>query len=99
MEQGIVLAVEEAVIGLDGVKEVSSAAAEGSASIVAEAIEGYDLQKLSQDIKSEVDRITSFPEEAEDPVISVVSRQRGVLSLMVTGTLMRFPAQGCRAAS
>lgn len=85
VEQGIVLAVEEAVIGLDGVKEVSSAAAEGSASIVAEAIEGYDLQKLSQDIKSEVDRITSFPEEAEDPVISVVSRQRGVLSLMVYG--------------
>ncbi|HAS90066.1 MAG TPA: AcrB/AcrD/AcrF family protein [Desulfovibrio sp.] len=85
VEQGIVLAVEEAIIGLDGVKEVACTAAEGSASIVAEAIEGYDLQKLSQDIKSEVDRITSFPEEAEDPVISVISRQRGVLSLMVYG--------------
>ncbi|MFW5499768.1 MULTISPECIES: efflux RND transporter permease subunit [unclassified Maridesulfovibrio] len=85
VEQGIVLAVEEAIVGLDGVKEVSCVAAEGSASIVAEAIEGYDLQKLSQDIKSEVDRITSFPEEAEDPVISIVSRQRGVLSLMVYG--------------
>ncbi len=85
VEQGIVLAVEEAIIGIDGVKEVSCTAAEGSASIIAEAVEGYDLQKLSQDIKSEVDRITSFPEEAEDPVISVSSRKRGVLSLMVYG--------------
>lgn len=85
VEQGIVLAVEEGIIGLDGVKEVSSTAAEGFGTIVAEAVEGYDLQKLSQDIKSEVDRITSFPEEAEDPVISVVSRKRGVLSLMVYG--------------
>ncbi|WP_421903106.1 efflux RND transporter permease subunit [Maridesulfovibrio sp.] len=85
VEQGIVLAVEESIIGLDGVKEVACTAAEGSATVVAEAIEGYDLQKLSQDIKSEVDRITSFPEEAEDPVISVASHQRGVLSLMVYG--------------
>ncbi|WP_432737848.1 efflux RND transporter permease subunit [Maridesulfovibrio sp. FT414] len=85
VEQGIVLAVEEAVIGLDGVKEVSSSASEGSGSVTVEAVEGYDLQKLSQDIKSEVDRITSFPEEAEDPVISISSRKRGVLSLMVYG--------------
>ena len=85
VEQGIVLSVEEAITGLDGVKEVSSTAAEGSGTIIAEALEGYDLQKLSQDIKSEVDRITSFPEEAEDPVISIASHQRSVLSLMVYG--------------
>ncbi|WP_320172448.1 efflux RND transporter permease subunit [Maridesulfovibrio sp.] len=85
VEQGIVLAIEEGVMGLDGVKEVSSSAAEGSATVTVEAIEGYDLQKLSQDIKSEVDRITSFPEESEDPVISISSHKRGVLSLMVYG--------------
>lgn len=90
VEQGIVLAIEEAIIGVDGVKEVACTAAEGSASIVAEAVEGYDLQKLSQDIKSEVDRISSFPEEAEDPVISIASRKRSVLSLMVYGDTDRF---------
>jgi multidrug efflux pump subunit AcrB len=85
VEQGIVLSVEEAISGLDGVKEVTCTAAEGSATIVAEAIEGYNLQKLSQDIQSEVDRITSFPEEAEDPVVSIASHKRSVLSLMVYG--------------
>lgn len=85
VEQGIVLAVEDAVMGLDGVKEVSSSAAEGSGSVVVEAEEGYDLQRLSQDIKSEVDRITSFPEEAEDPKVKIASRKRQVLTLMVYG--------------
>ncbi|BCS87961.1 efflux RND transporter permease subunit [Pseudodesulfovibrio sediminis] len=85
VEQGIVLAVEQAVQGLDGVKEVTSSASEGSGSITVEALEGADLQKLTQDIKTEVDGITSFPEEAEDPVISEVSHQRQVLSIMLWG--------------
>ncbi|CCO23841.1 efflux RND transporter permease subunit [Maridesulfovibrio hydrothermalis] len=85
VEQGIVLAVEDAVMGLDGVKEVSSSASEGSGSVIVEAEEGYDLQRLSQDIKSEVDRITSFPEEAEDPKVKIASRKRQVMTLMVHG--------------
>jgi len=102
VEQGIVLAVEEAVQGLDGVKEVTSSAKEGGGSILIEALEGADLQKLTQDVKTEVDRITSFPEEAEDPVVSEVSRQRQVLSVMVFGdqseTALRELAEQLRGA-
>ncbi|WP_084407452.1 efflux RND transporter permease subunit [Maridesulfovibrio bastinii] len=85
VEQGIVLAVEEAVMGLDGVDEVTSTANEGSGTVMVEAVEGADLQQLSQDIQNEVDRITSFPEDSEDPVIKVSSRKRQVLSLLVSG--------------
>ncbi|GAB7023591.1 efflux RND transporter permease subunit [Salidesulfovibrio brasiliensis] len=85
VEQGIVLAVEQAVQGLDGVKEVTSTSSEGSASIIVEALDGADIQRLSQEIDTEVDRISSFPEEAEDPVVAEVSRKRQVLSLMVYG--------------
>ncbi|OIQ51707.1 Swarming motility protein SwrC [Pseudodesulfovibrio hydrargyri] len=85
VEQGCVLAIEQAVQGLDGVKEVTSTSSEGSGTVVVEALEGADVQKLTQDIKTEVDRITSFPEEAEDPVISEVSHQRQVLSVMISG--------------
>ncbi|QJB55624.1 efflux RND transporter permease subunit [Pseudodesulfovibrio sp. zrk46] len=85
VEQGVVLAVEEAVQGLDGVKEVTSSASEGSGSVVVEALEGYDLQKLAQDINTEVDRISSFPDEAEDPVVSEVSHKRQVLSVVLYG--------------
>ncbi len=50
-----------------------------------EALDGADIQRLSQEIDTEVDRISSFPEEAEDPVVAEVSRKRQVLSLMVYG--------------
>ena len=62
VEKAIVLAVEETVTGLEGVKEINSAASEGSASIQIEMLEGEDLNKLAQDIQSEVDRIRTFPE-------------------------------------
>jgi multidrug efflux pump subunit AcrB len=85
VEKGIVLAIEEAVTGLDGVKEINSAANEGMGSVQVEMVEGEDLNKLAQDIQSEVDRIRTFPEDAEEPQISVMSRRRGVIDLVVYG--------------
>jgi multidrug efflux pump subunit AcrB len=85
VERGIILAIEEAVQGLEGVNEVRASAREGVGTVTVEMIEGEDLQKLAQDIKSEVDRITSFPEEAEEPQVVIVSRKRYVVSLALYG--------------
>lgn len=85
VEKGIILAIEESVSGLEGVDEVRSTAREGMASIVVDMIEGENLQKLAQDIQNEVDRITSFPEDSEKPIVSVVSRKRYVVSLALYG--------------
>ncbi|MFO8085699.1 MAG: efflux RND transporter permease subunit [Desulfobacterales bacterium] len=85
VEKGIILAVEEAVSGLEGVDEVRSAAREGLASTTVDMIEGENLQKLAQDIQNEVDRITSFPEDTEKPIVAIVSRKRYVVSLALYG--------------
>jgi multidrug efflux pump subunit AcrB len=85
VERGIILAVEEAVQGLEGIDEVRSSAREGVGSVTVEMIEGENLQKLGQEIKTEVDRITSFPEEAEEPQVVIVSRKRHVVSLALYG--------------
>jgi multidrug efflux pump subunit AcrB len=85
VERGIILAIEEAVQGLEGVKEVRSSAREGSGTVTVEMIEGENLQRLAQDIQSEVDRITSFPEEAEEHQVVIVSRKRYVVSLALYG--------------
>jgi len=85
VEEGLLLAIEEAVEGLDGVEEVRSTAREGFGTVTVEMIEGEDLQKLAQDIQSEVDRITSFPEDAEEPTTAIVSRKRYVVSLALYG--------------
>ena len=85
VERGILLAIEEAVSGLEGIEKVSSVAREGSGTVTVEMIEGEDIQRLAQDIKAEVDRISSFPEEAEDPRVNIASRKRYVVSLALYG--------------
>ena len=85
VERGILLAVEEAVQGLDGVSEVTSSAHEGSGTVMVEALVGADLQKLAEDIQSEVDRISTLPDDAEEPEVRIVSHSRGVLDLVLYG--------------
>jgi len=85
VEQGIILAIEEAVQGLDGVDEVSSSANEGVGVVTVDMLVGADLQKLAQDIQSEVDRITTFPEEAEEPRVEIATHRRDVVALALYG--------------
>lgn len=85
MEQSVCLAVEEAVRSLEGIEEVTSKANEGSATISAELMEGVDRVKVYQEIKSEVDRITTFPDGAEEPEVSLASRKRDAMSLVLYG--------------
>ncbi|MFO7494513.1 MAG: efflux RND transporter permease subunit [Desulfobacterales bacterium] len=85
VEQGIVLAIEEAVQGLEGVSEVTASAQEGVGTVTVEMLAGADLQRLGQDIQNEIDRITSFPEEAEKPQVVITTRRREVISVVLFG--------------
>ncbi len=53
--------------------------------LYSKVLTGADLQKLANDIQSEVDRISSFPEEAEDPRVSVAIHRHEVISLVIYG--------------
>ncbi len=85
VEQGVVLAVEEAVRGVDGVKEVTSRATEGSASVTADLLLSADKDQALADIKSAVDRISSFPNDVERPNVALISARREVISVVLSG--------------
>ncbi|MDZ4199366.1 MAG: efflux RND transporter permease subunit, partial [Kiritimatiellia bacterium] len=87
VEQGIILAVEEAIRGVDGVKEVTSRAGEGSGFVSAELMLGADRAKVYQDIQQEVDRITTFPGETERPTVRLASRRREVINILLSASL------------
>ncbi len=87
VEQGIVLVVEEAVRGIDGVKEVGSLAAEGLAAVNVELILGTDKSKALTDIKNAIDRITSFPQDAERPIVKQLEGKRETISVVIYGDL------------
>ncbi|MBU1194327.1 MAG: efflux RND transporter permease subunit [Proteobacteria bacterium] len=85
VENGIIVAVEEAIEDLEGIDEITATAGEGIASVMVEGIAGGDINRLWQEIKSRVDRIQTFPDEAEDPQISIAARKREVLGLVLYG--------------
>ena len=85
VEQGALLAIEEAVRGIDGVKRVGATATENVGSVWAEILIDANREQVISDIKSSVDRIQSFPEELERPMVNVFKQPRKVLSVIVSG--------------
>ncbi|MCW8907312.1 MAG: efflux RND transporter permease subunit, partial [Sedimenticola sp.] len=84
-EQGIAILVEEAVQDLEGIKEIVSRSAEGTASIGLEIESGYDPRELLADIKSRVDAINNLPVDAEKPVVSLSTYRREVITVAIAG--------------
>ena len=85
VEQGIVLALEEAVNGIDGVKRVTGTASENAGAVIIELLIGAEPDQVLNDVKSAVDRITTFPKDAEEPTVKEISLRKGVISLIISG--------------
>ena len=85
VEEGVVLSIEDEISSLDGIKKINSISVEGVGTVMAELLTSANPDRTYNDIKSTVDRITSFPQDAERPVISLVTNRRQVLSLLVHG--------------
>ncbi|WP_455168637.1 efflux RND transporter permease subunit, partial [Aegicerativicinus sediminis] len=85
VEQGILLPVEESVRNVEGIKEIVSEAREGSGSVTIELVAGTDRMKAFQEIDQEVSRIRTFPDDIEQPQVSLQSRRRDVMELGLYG--------------
>jgi len=85
VEKGVLLRVEEAIAGIDGIKRITSIASEGFGTTIVEAEEYADIQDVLDDVKAEIDRIITFPQETEEPEISEVKSRRHVISIVVYG--------------
>ncbi len=84
-ELGIAIRVEQALEGLDGIERVTSVSREGMASVNIEVDDDHDPRVLLDEIKSRVDAIDTFPENARKPVIRLPQRTWGVITLVVAG--------------
>lgn len=102
VEQAVILAIEEAVRGVDGVKKVTSNALEGQGTVNVELLLGADKDRALNDVKSAIDRITSFPEDVERPTVSLISNRQRVISLVLYGDVdeatLRAVAEDSRRA-
>lgn len=85
VEKGIILVVEEEIRGLEVVKRMEAVAQEGSASVSIELMDGVDPNRALQDIKTAIDRISSFPEEAENYTLGLALNRRNVIQITIAG--------------
>lgn len=87
VEQGIVLAIENEIRGIEGIEEITARGSEGSAMVSAELMNGANPDRTLQEIEQAVGRISTFPEEAEKPVVSLGGRKHAVLDLVLHGNV------------
>lgn len=69
IEEGIVLKIEDNLKGITGIDRVTSVSNENRALITIELETGAKLNQVFEDVENAVDRISSFPDQMEPPVI------------------------------
>lgn len=87
VEQGIVLPVEGAISGLQGIKEITSRAGEGSGEVLIELVPGTNRMKALQDIDQAVGRIQTFPDDIEQPQVRLRDQVRDVMQIGLYGNV------------
>lgn len=86
VEESVTQRLEQAVLGVNGVKEVNSWSNEGRASIEAELTTFADIRQVRDQVESAVDRVRAFlPDTAEAPTISIPTQTDGVVTFALMG--------------
>ena len=85
IEESICVKVEEQVQGINGLKRITSSSNEGYGSINIEIENGYDIDEVKDEVKAQVDAITSFPDDAEKATIKSFDGQPEVITIAVHG--------------
>ncbi len=85
IEDGILLQIEDTLTEVDGVREIKATASEGMGTVSAVLRTGEDADLLLQDVKTAIDRIITFPADAEEPVITKLLNRREVISVVIYG--------------
>ena len=70
MEESIVLKIEDNLAAVNGVKEITSRTEENRTTVTVEIDTGIDPNLALQEIKNEVDRISTFPAGLEEITVS-----------------------------
>ena len=90
VEDAVSVRIEEAIQGLDGIKQITSTASEGSGSVVVELELGADARKVVDDIKGRVDAIDTFPAETEKPIVREMTARNQVVDIAISGQTDEF---------
>jgi len=85
MEEGVTTRIEESIRGLTGIREVTSTSSENFSRITIETTGEYDIDETLMEVKNAVDGISSFPVDAERPIVYKRRPVTNALFMSLTG--------------
>jgi multidrug efflux pump subunit AcrB len=85
VEEGVVLKIEEAIDGIEGIDRVTSVSRENFGTVTVEVLPKANMDIVTADVKNAVDRINSFPLGSEKPVIFEQKFRSRALSVVIYG--------------
>ena len=89
VEQGICLVLEDALDGISFIEEKNCEARQNLGLMTVKMLEQGDFNKFLDDVKTAVDGISDFPDEAETATVKEKGRTQNVISIALTGDLPR----------
>ncbi len=87
VEEGISRKIEEALDNLEGIKRYHTVSSENMAVASIEVADNADVDDVKDRVRNAVDSISTFPRDAEKPIINEVTFRQNVLYLALWGDL------------
>lgn len=85
VETGVIQPVEEAIQGLEGIREINSRAYEGSGRVEITLLSGVDRVLAFQNIDKAIAGIRTFPEDANQPNVDLAAWQTRTIRMQLYG--------------
>ena len=85
VETGVCARIEESIVGSENIVKVKTTAAEGQCSVAVELEMDADKAKALDDIKAQINAISTFPANTEPPIVSQVTMRSLVAQIAVHG--------------
>lgn len=92
-EEGIAIPLEQALQGVPGIKNITTSSTARATSTSIEMLDGYDIDTLLEDVKSKVDQVSSFPDEAKPAVVTKATREEHSIWIQLFGDVDRRTLQ------
>ncbi|PTX54190.1 multidrug efflux pump subunit AcrB [Litoreibacter ponti] len=85
IQASIVRPIEDELSGVDGIDDITANISEGRGGITVTFLDGEDIEAKLDEVKTEVEGITVFPDDADDPVVVRSDNSTRVLEIAVHG--------------
>ena len=86
-EEGVSLKVEEAIDGIQGIETFTTTSSEGNSTTTITVKYGYDASSVYEKVKNKIDQISTFPSTADNPVVTLPTITKPVLTLGLSGSM------------